>query len=291
MRRDLLMNTPLLTGAGICLAFVGACSDAQRDSRSTESRAGSGVVADLFEIRHSLSGDSLSLRVETDLPDETEMVVSVDREYKETGDTTVYSQEYFEESGTVGEWRVPRRVVLDEHVWRNGLIEKQRVLARAGTPFTVGEIDDSVEVSFVVPVNQEDPRFGSRNEHLTGRAVAVGILGWPIIQRSVWLARPTTGLGASSLEWASWSNLRVGHRYQITREVPLVPELEPSDPMGAIARIRQIPAGGTIVILQQRDQRGTLWYQAIGYSPSGAQIGEGWINSTALLGQDIQIVR
>ena len=286
------MSTRLLTRAGAwCLVLLAACADTRSDSQSSASRSGGGVVADQFEIRQSLSGDALMLSVETDLPDETEVVVSVARGYRQSGDTTAYSHAYFEESGTVGEWRTTRRVVLDEHRWRNGLTEKQRLLARAGYPFSLGEIDNSVEVSFVVPVNQDDPRFGSRNEHLTGRAVVVGILGSPIIKRNAWLARPATAFDAGASEWASGSNLRAGYQYRITRDLPLMPELEPSDPMGAIVRIRQIPSGGTIVILQQRDRRGTLWYQATGYSPSGSRIGEGWINSTALLGQDIQIVR
>jgi hypothetical protein len=181
--------------------------------------------------------------------------------------------------------------VLDERGWRNALDEKQRLLARTGDSFTVGEIDDSVEILFIVPVNQDDPRFGSRNEHLTGRAVAVGTLGLPIIHRNVWLARPTGDADSGAPKWASWSDLRVGHRYRLTRKVPLMPELEPADPMAAIARILEIPSGGEILILQKRDRRGTPWFEAEAYSPAGVRVGAGWINSTALLGQDIEIVR
>jgi hypothetical protein len=274
-----------------CLVLLAACTDAQPESQSAASSRRTGVVADQFQVGQSLAGDTLTLWVETDLPDATELMVSVARGWYPAGDTRDYSHPYFEESSTVGKWRAPRRVVLDESGWRNGLDEKQRILARAGDPFTVRDIGDSVEISFVVPVNQDDPRFGSRNEHLTGRAVAVGDLGWPIIHRDVRLDRPIGELETGASKWASWSDLRVGRRYRLTREVPLMPEFEPADPMAAIARIREIPADGEIVILQQRDRRGTLWFEATAYSPAGVRIGDGWINSTALLGQDIKIVR
>ncbi|HEY0714857.1 MAG TPA: hypothetical protein VGF45_19405 [Polyangia bacterium] len=287
------MSKFLRTSAPIacCLSFLAACADTQPDSRSAAPAQSTGVVANRFDVRQTLSGDALELWLETDLPDETEVMVSVARGYRQAGDTTAYSHAYFEESGSVREWRAPRQVLLDEHAWRNGLTEHQRLLARAGSPFMVSHVDDSVAVSFVIPVNQEDPRFGSRNEHLTGGAVAVGSLGWPIIERELRLARPVEDPRPSAANWASWLDLNIGGRYRISRTVPLMPELEPADPMQAIAHIKQIPPGGVILIRERRDRRGTLWYQAKAHTPTGAPIGEGWINSTALLGQNIQVAR
>jgi hypothetical protein len=278
------------TGA-CCLALLAACSDTQSESRSAAPSQAAGIVANQFEVSQLLSGETLTLSIETDLPDETELMVSVARGYRRPGDTTAYSHAYFAESSIVGEWRVPRRVLLDEQEWRNGLVEKQRLLARTGSPFSVGEVDDSVEISFIVPVNQDDPRFGSRNEHLTGRAVKPSSFGWPIIRREVSLARPTVNAGTNAPTWASASDLQVGNRYRISRGTPLMPEIEPADPMAAIALIQQIPSGGAIQIHELRNRGGTPWYRATAYGAAGESIGDGWINSTALIGQDLQVVR
>jgi hypothetical protein len=290
MSRYSLISLHPWTGA-CCLALLAACSDTQSESRSAAPPQALGIVANQFEVNQSLAGEALTLSIETDLPDETKLMVSVARGYRESGDTTAYSHAYFAESSIVGEWRVPRRVLLDEQEWRNGLVEKQRLLARTGSPFSVGEVDDSVKISFVVPVNQDDPRFGSRNEHLTGSAVKVGSFGWPIIQREVSLARQTVNTDKSAPAWASTSDLQIGSRYRISRGTPLMPEIEPADPMAAIARIQQIPSGGAIQIHERHNRGGTPWYRATAYGTGGASIGEGWINSTALLGQDLQLLR
>ncbi len=52
-----------------------------------------------------------------------------------------------------------------------------------------------------------------------------------------------------------------------------------------------IPADGTIRVAAVREKRDTPWYRVSAFSPSGDPIGQGWVNSSALLGQDISIVR
>jgi len=80
-------------------------------------------------------------------------------------------------------------------------------------------------------------------------------------------------------------SLRVGQVFQLSEETPLMPELEPADPMAALQRMRRLPPRTTIKVLKLAMKRQTQWYLVEAKSPSKASLGSGWINSIALIGQ------
>jgi hypothetical protein len=80
-------------------------------------------------------------------------------------------------------------------------------------------------------------------------------------------------------------HLAVGQTMALSRQTPLMPELDPADPMAAIQRMRQLPAGSRIHIQAVARKHGSPWYQVRASSRSGSSLGSGWINGTALSGQ------
>ena len=64
-----------------------------------------GVVCNTFEMKYKVSGKTLELSLDTDLPDNSVLMVSVSRSYREAGTSTRYSHDYFSERSTVGKWR------------------------------------------------------------------------------------------------------------------------------------------------------------------------------------------
>lgn len=91
-----------------------------------------------------------------------------------------------------------------------------------------------------------------------------------------------TGRSISSVDP---QQLEVGKAYQLSKETSLMPELDPADPMSAIAKVRILPAGTVIRIASEADKRGTPWYnvRVVGSGHSG------WINSIGLLGQSLEL--
>lgn len=55
-------------------------------------------------------------------------------------------------------------------------------------------------------------------------------------------------------------NLEIGKSYNLSKETPLMPEYEPSDPIAALEKIRYIRSGGTIDIVSIKRDRDTPWY-------------------------------
>jgi len=77
-----------------------------------------------------------------------------------------------------------------------------------------------------------------------------------------------------------YENLEIGQSYRLSAQTPLMPELNPQDPIAAIAQIKDIPAETSIKILKTVNKQRTPWYQV-----EVAGFGQGWINSHALIGQ------
>lgn len=143
-----------------------------------------GIVCDQFELSWELDGDDLLLSVDTDLPDEAELSVSVGRSYHQVGGEEEYSRDYLSVFESVSRWRTPNRVPLDADEWRASLAAHQGEMARidaatretgivegyTNLAFEVASISDQVEIRALLHLNQDDPRFGRGNSNLSGAA-------------------------------------------------------------------------------------------------------------------------
>ncbi len=67
-----------------------------------------------------------------------------------------------------------------------------------------------------------------------------------------------------------------------------MPSLSPVDPMEAIQQMKQIPKRGGFKVLEVYKKKNNPWYKVTAFDQSIEEIGTGWINSTALLGQQIK---
>ena len=158
--------------------FAIGCAGAVDDSRQQESPPASpsapeGVVSDRFALRWELDGGSLLLAVDTDLPDEGELSVSVSRSYFEVGSDEEYARDYLSMSQPVSRWREPRRISLNADAWRENLAAHQAQMEEIA-PFEVATIADAVDIRVVLHTNQDDPRFGGQgNPNLSGTAIRV----------------------------------------------------------------------------------------------------------------------
>ena len=132
---------------------------------------GGGIVSDQFELRWELEGNDLLLAIDTDLPDEGELSVSVNRWYYQVGNDDAYSRDYFHVFEPVSSWREPRRIPLDATAWKADLAAHQKEMSDIGAlAFQLDRVEDTVRIRAVLHTNQEDSRFGERNANLSGDA-------------------------------------------------------------------------------------------------------------------------
>jgi hypothetical protein len=176
------------------IAFALLCIIGCSDSNDGPSSSPEKIVCDKFNLKVTIDEQLLKVSVDTDLPDDTELMVSVYRLLNIAYDQEEFSVDYFNERGTVGQWRGGKTVVLDNYKWLLRLedlkarwlileVAKQRTISiYGGIPpgweeelnktYEVDKISDTIEVSMVVPINQSNQRFGWRNENLVGKAVS-----------------------------------------------------------------------------------------------------------------------
>ncbi len=167
---------PLFTLSTVLVACLTGCS---RESAEPVIDAGPAMRADAvncdtFELVTNIQGSMLELSLNTDLPDDTVIAVTVDRSYWKQGDSEEQSRRYFSQESTVGEWRNSHEIDIDAAGWNRDLKDFQTKMANANVGFKVARISDDIDVSIIAPVNmQTNAAFGDRNENLSGKAVTI----------------------------------------------------------------------------------------------------------------------
>ena len=234
----------------ICTTLATGCAaTSDQEQQTTSDQTAQGIVCDRFELRWELDGTDLLLAIDTDLPDEGELSVSVGRTYYEVGSDDAYARDYFSEFEPVARWREPRRIPLDADAWKADLTAHQNEMAALGAyvAFEVGNIEDSVEIRAVLHLYQDDPRFGgSRNPNLSGEATS-GTGDRVLVEAEASFEFPLDGPPPARRSGrAPYDGLLEGESYRLSEETPLMPELEPADPWEALERVVELPAGSGV---------------------------------------------
>ena len=259
------------------------------------------IICDKFELVTKVTGSTLNLSVDTDLPDNTVVMVSVSRFYWEKGNSATYSLDYFSEKSAIGKWKSEHSISIASEEWKTALRSKQEKLSRVGLGFDVSTISDKITVSIVVPINQPGPRFGERNSNLTGKAVTMSSKGGKtitgkvvgpmyVVEDEIEIKYPLDSppVGMSPFPSLNPLELEIGQAYIVSKQTPLMPSHSPVNPIAAIQQMKQIPEGGGFKILEVYKEKNNPWYKVTAFNQSTEEIGTGWINSTALLGQQLK---
>ena len=269
------------------LVLAGGCGGTPTPEPSSD---GQGIVCDRFELRWELDGTDLLLAIDTDLPDEGELSVSVGRTYYEVGSDNAYARDYFSEFEPVSRWREPRRIALDADAWKADLTAHQNQMAGLGDDFAfqVGRIEDSIEIRAVLHLNQDDPRFGGQgNPNLSGEATSRSG-DWVLLEAEASVEFPLDGPRPSSRSSrVPYDGLVTGESYRLSKGTPLMPERKPADPLEALVRAVELPAGSVVRVIANEDQGTQPWYEVV---LVGSESTTGWINSLALIAQQIDRV-
>lgn len=246
------------------------------------------IVCDKFELVTKVTGSTLDFSIDTDLPDNAVVMVSVSRSYLEKGNPAAYSVDFFSEKSTIGKWKSKHSISIASEKWKTALRAKQEEMSRFGLGFDVASISDKITARMVVPINQPDPKFGNLNQNLTGKAVRTK--GIRVVEDEIEIDYPLNAppVGKSPFPSLNPMELEIGQAYVVSKQTPLMPSHSPADPIAAIKQMKQIPQGGGFKVLEVYKEKTNPWYKVIAFDQRTEQIGTGWINSTALLGQQLK---
>ena len=79
------------------------------------------IIANRLVIKTEREEGTVMLSLDTDLPDWSEMFISLSRRYYHVGQDDAYSGTYFDEKARIAQWRTPRRIATDDAAWKTEL--------------------------------------------------------------------------------------------------------------------------------------------------------------------------
>jgi len=252
--------------------------------------AAAGVTCNVFNVRAQYANQEVVFSLETDLPPNTEIIVDVSRSYLQRGSTDEYPISYFDGKMSVSELGAPNKVQVNDAEWERKLKDRQVLLSKIGEPIVVERVYEVIELNLVVPVNQKNPAFGDLNCNLVGTKVERdGRLR--IIRYEKTFPAPFNKLAAKSvmenndIPSLDPSKLALNTPYKLSKKTPLLKEIEPEDPLRAIAEMRYLPAGTIFQVAKKTMHNRTPYYFII--AETEGQKVNGWVNSIALIGQEL----
>ena len=272
------MKTMTMTKPLFLLTIVGllySCGNNKQDTETEKETNAEKTIYEEFKIDYSLQGNTMNVSLKTDLPDDIKVSVSISRSYWEEGNSSEYAVDYISEQGTIGDWKKERKILIDDEKWKSDLAKKQEELSGTGLGFDVDRISDSIEIYAVVPLsNNPYPNFKEKD----------------LSKDEINIHLPIGGTVEKESKYGNYQALGNGKTYSVSKTTPLMPAFDPSDPIAAINKMKELIAGSRITILSTKDKNGTPWYEVNAADKKGNKIGKGWINSTALIGQKLLVV-
>lgn len=245
------------------------------------------TTVDKFDIEADFNEPTLSLSLDTDLPDEAIVSVNVERYYWEVGNENAYALEYFSDKAPVEQWRQPREIELNNETWKAAFKQKQADVQKMLFDMNVDKISDKVTISMrVYPVQQPEGLL----TQLAGKVVTQGKNNWEIIQQEVQVDYPIN-FKPTALPSLDPNNLTIGKTYIVSAKTPIMPHHSPPADkiMEALKDAKAIMPGGALTIIGQHDKDGTPWYEVIVHDAQSGEAIEGWVNGQVFYGQDLRI--
>lgn len=130
------------------------------------------VICDEFKINANLEGDILSFTLDTDLPDQTILMVSVGRSFIHKSSGSVFTLNFYDAKSSVEQLKTPHKIDISDSIFKASILNYRKKIKAQSNDFRVSKISDDIEVRIVVPVNQTNPKFGDKsNSKLLGEKV------------------------------------------------------------------------------------------------------------------------
>ena len=259
MKKTILLLSTLL--------FIIACGN----EKKKEQKVSTEKIYEQFNLEYSLKDKNIETTLKTDLPNNTEIVISVTRSYWEKGNKSEYSLKYFSEKSTVGKWKEIQTISINESKWESDLAQKQKEMAKSGLGFEVQKISDSIEISVIIPFSEKFyPKFKEKgmNDFESKFKLPIG------------------GKIETKSKYENYLSLKKGKTYSISKKTPLMPEFESS--LKSIENVIDLTSKSQIKIYSIRKKNNTIWYEVKVKNIENGKINKGWINSIALIGQELQ---
>lgn len=264
-------------------AFMLCAQELKPSSKIRDSNAQAEVNVTRFNVNASAkSGNQITLKLDTDAPNELRLYVMIYRTYKSLDEFTKKPSEeylaYTETDVSVAELKQGVSYLLNHDEWKKEFADRQQQSTAAGIKPLAKTVSKAVTVS--VGLAKNEAMLGTGNGKLAGSAVKKQVWGDKTLKSEQQLA---VSLSVAPKQAASLNptNLDVGKWYMTAQQdVPLMPHYNPPNKMAALAQVKKLPVGTPFKILQRKVVNDEIWYSVS--ADFNAFDLTGWINSQAI---------
>lgn len=229
----------------------------------------SGLECTKFEATAEFESGRLHVELDTDLPADVEVSLSVSRSYTEVGNESTYSIDYLDDDSKVADWSSGRDFHLSNEVALDRFAEKREKWAASGIDKEIEKFSESIEVWLLIRLSKPKASGTCKpTEH--GNVEQTWEFKYPLDAKPP----PVRALNPEGLV--------KGDRFPLTKQTPLMPSPDPTDPAAALAQVVMVPAKALVEVKAVRKVKGNTWYEVT------VNRKRGWFNSTALIGQDLK---
>ena len=221
------------------------------------------------------NGDKIVLSIDTDLPDDAMTFVWIRRAYEATDvsghqDTFVVDYFYVRDE-PLSKWKTPQLISLDDKAWKAELIDFQDKMGRIpGAGFTIDDIDNNIEVRVSVVENTKSPRK-------------------VLAEKEFIMYRPLkNGVELEESRIVAYNSLKIGQSYILLGDkIPLMLTGMSSEDINDLRAAKSLSSGMKIEVKDIGYTSGShKWYFVSLIDMPELQ---GWINSTALMKEGVEL--
>lgn len=250
------------------------------------------VVCDRFEIKTKIIINTMRLSLDTDLPANARIQVSVYRTYRESGNKITPCRQrhhYLLKTKTAVEWSKPLKVDLSPNRWMDSLISRLKKSSQAGKGYQAVDFGRDLYLTAELCSHQENKKFGKKNSKLRGKAVLKP--GKRVLKKKKLKLplpphvrfKPFPNLNPKALEKTGL--------YIISAKTPLLRRHPPYDRKEEIKHLKLIPRGGSFRVLEVYLDKNTPWYRVKAYDQKRKPFAQGWICSKNLASQRLDGIK
>jgi len=133
------------------------------------------ITCNKFEVNTELQNCELLVSIDSDLPNFTDIFVSVSRSYSTKGDFNKYPIDYFNDNSNLKKWKKTQKIFLNNSKWQDDFLKRRIDMINLGdSDFEVNDISDNIRINVTVYAKQSNSAFGEKNINLEGSKVKSG---------------------------------------------------------------------------------------------------------------------
>jgi len=242
-----------------------------------------------FDLIAKFEDGEITVKVKTDLPDSLNPILRVTRRYYQEGEDVEYGISFTNADYTIGQLKKGIKIDVGDSIFINEAEAIRCKMAKFGEGFNVKTIDGQIKIRITNVGKRPGKENSVINHTFKGKRATTNEEGQTFVKLEKFVSAPfkATYIPNAFLNNKA-DNLPFNQMIVLDRETAVMRKTNVNTLEEILAVTKRIPEGSLIKISGKKLAKGIKGYVVKGYSNKGRFLVSGWINPTALVGQELK---